>query len=213
MSSSGRVIGGAYMDAGVTTATFGSDLVVQTGIKGRKLTVETVKSWQEIPVEAKDSAFSAMGKAAAGVALPGRFGKAASAAVGAAFESRKPDHHVRLDWADGKQSLMKLPDALFTHLELILSSKRIANAEVLSSPQPAEDVVQPTIADKAFDLVSDLVKDRFPPKAKTSPEIAADPATKVDVADQLHKLGSLRDAGILTDEEFATKKAELLARL
>ncbi|MBG6237797.1 hypothetical protein IWX78_000752 [Mycetocola sp. CAN_C7] len=44
-------------------------------------------------------------------------------------------------------------------------------------------------------------------------ESAATPATQFDVADQLHKLGSLRDAGILTDEEFATKKAELLARL
>ena len=39
------------------------------------------------------------------------------------------------------------------------------------------------------------------------------PATQVDVEEQLHKLGSLQDAGILTDEEFATKKAELLARL
>jgi len=82
MSSFGRVIGGAYLDAGVTTATFGSDLVVQTGIKGRRLTADSVTAWQEIPVEAKDGAFTAMGKAAAGVALPGRFGKAASAAVG-----------------------------------------------------------------------------------------------------------------------------------
>jgi hypothetical protein len=39
------------------------------------------------------------------------------------------------------------------------------------------------------------------------------PATQVDVANQLHKLGLLRDAGIITDEEFATKKAELLSRL
>lgn len=31
-----------------------------------------------------------------------------------------------------------------------------------------------------------------------------------EVVDQLRKLGELRDAGILTDEEFAAKKASLL---
>lgn len=42
-------------------------------------------------------------------------------------------------------------------------------------------------------------------------QLAADP--KDEVFDQLHKLGSLRDAGIVTDDEFTAKKAELLARL
>lgn len=31
--------------------------------------------------------------------------------------------------------------------------------------------------------------------------------------DQIRKLAELHDAGILTDEEFTTKKTELLARL
>jgi hypothetical protein len=34
-----------------------------------------------------------------------------------------------------------------------------------------------------------------------------------DVFEQLHKLGALRDAGIVTPEEFEAKKAELLGRL
>lgn len=34
-----------------------------------------------------------------------------------------------------------------------------------------------------------------------------------DIADQIKKLADLRDAGILTEEEFATKKAELLDRM
>lgn len=148
MSSFGKVIGGAYLDSTVATATFGSDLVVQTGFKGRKLTAEHVKSWEEIPIETKDTAISAMGKAAAGVALPGRFGKAASAAVGA-----------------------------------------------------------------AFDLVSGLVKDRFSSGAKTSTDAPVTHAPQVDVTEQLRKLASLRDAGILSEEEFALKKTELLGRL
>lgn len=34
-----------------------------------------------------------------------------------------------------------------------------------------------------------------------------------DVADQIRKLAELRDAGILTEEEFAEKKADLLRRM
>jgi hypothetical protein len=37
-------------------------------------------------------------------------------------------------------------------------------------------------------------------------------AAEPDVADELTKLARLRDQGILTDAEFATQKAKLLAR-
>ena len=46
------------------------------------------------------------------------------------------------------------------------------------------------------------------PAAAPSPTPAA-----IDPMEQLTKLGQLRDAGVLTDEEFATKKAEILSRL
>ena len=49
------------------------------------------------------------------------------------------------------------------------------------------------------------------PAAGSSPPMTAAP--QPDVTDQLKKLGDLRDAGILTTEEFESKKAELLARL
>lgn len=42
---------------------------------------------------------------------------------------------------------------------------------------------------------------------------AAPAAGGTDVADQLRKLGELRDAGVLTAEEFDAKKTELLARM
>ena len=41
----------------------------------------------------------------------------------------------------------------------------------------------------------------------------SDAAGSVDVADQLKKLGELHATGVLTDEEFQAKKAELLKRL
>ncbi len=47
-----------------------------------------------------------------------------------------------------------------------------------------------------------------PPPVDVAPAAAG--AVTDDVVDQLKKLGELRDAGILTDEEFAAKKASLL---
>ncbi len=44
-----------------------------------------------------------------------------------------------------------------------------------------------------------------PTEAPASPQL--------DPIEQLKKLGELRDAGVLTDEEFAAKKAEVLARM
>ncbi|OLP58650.1 hypothetical protein BJF93_17590 [Xaviernesmea oryzae] len=56
-----------------------------------------------------------------------------------------------------------------------------------------------------------------PQRAASSPAAASPPsAARVDAQEILgliEKLASLRDAGILSDEEFATKKTELLARL
>ena len=39
------------------------------------------------------------------------------------------------------------------------------------------------------------------------------PAAAGDPIDQLRRLGELRDAGVLTEDEFAAKKAEILSRL
>ncbi|MFG2312855.1 DUF4429 domain-containing protein [Streptomyces sp. NPDC048566] len=47
-----------------------------------------------------------------------------------------------------------------------------------------------------------------PPPASTAPR--RDPA---DIADRIRHLGELHEAGLVTDEEFSAKKAELLAQL
>lgn len=50
------------------------------------------------------------------------------------------------------------------------------------------------------------------PSQQASPA-AAPAAPQPDVTAQLQQLASLRDSGILTEEEFAAKKAEILSRL
>jgi hypothetical protein len=56
-----------------------------------------------------------------------------------------------------------------------------------------------------------------PPAAAAAPNpapvIGSDPQSSSQIIDALERLGKLVQAGVLTDEEFRSKKAELLARL
>ncbi|HMO10869.1 MAG TPA: SHOCT domain-containing protein, partial [Actinotalea sp.] len=63
-------------------------------------------------------------------------------------------------------------------------------------------------AEQAFSLGSPLRKDRTAPPPP--PPVSAE---KPDVLEQLSKLAALRDAGVVTEDEFAAKKAELLSRM
>jgi len=56
-----------------------------------------------------------------------------------------------------------------------------------------------------------VVKDQMKGEDATSAVPAASDAP--DVVDQIRKLAQLRDEGLVTDEEFETKRAELLAKL
>lgn len=48
------------------------------------------------------------------------------------------------------------------------------------------------------------------PQQASAPPPQAPPAPAVDPIEQLAKLGELRDKGVLTEEEFAAQKAQLL---
>lgn len=75
---------------------------------------------------------------------------------------------------------------------------------------------QSTAQEVSFTSRPDPVQPR-PEQTWTQPDAAPAPAPQGASSDQifaaLEKLGSLRDMGILTDDEFAAKKAELLSRL
>lgn len=67
-------------------------------------------------------------------------------------------------------------------------------------------------------VVTDLILGKYDVAAPAAPVVPAavqpvPPAPQPDIHEQLQKLASLRDSGILTEEEFTAKKAELLARL
>ena len=216
MASYGRVIGGHYLNATVSPG-IGSQLVVQSGLKRRKLNEEQVAAWEEIDAESKSGTVSAVGQAVAGVVLPRFISKTASAAVGATLDATmRPPHTVRIDWADGKQSLIKLPDKLFTHLGLILKSRQTAVIEqapatVEAAPAPVAPL---SMAEQALTQLSGLLKNRIPaPATSTIDALSSTTALEPDVTERLTKLAALRDSGIITENEFAAKKSELLARL
>lgn len=50
-------------------------------------------------------------------------------------------------------------------------------------------------------------------KMAATPQVVVQQQAQPDIIEQIQKLASLRDVGILTEEEFSTKKAELLAKL
>ena len=64
--------------------------------------------------------------------------------------------------------------------------------------------------------------DEFDPSVKEAAEYALGHIAKhnenfahqvVDIAEQIAKLAALKEQGILSDEEFAAKKADLLAKM
>ena len=48
---------------------------------------------------------------------------------------------------------------------------------------------------------------------RPAPALHPTPPAAVDIPDQIRKLSLLRDEGVLTAEEFESKKAELLSRM
>jgi len=62
------------------------------------------------------------------------------------------------------------------------------------------------VTDKILGLASSVIQ-------RGALGAAAAPPAQQDVVEQIEKLASLHAAGILTDEEFAVKKAQLLDRL
>lgn len=63
--------------------------------------------------------------------------------------------------------------------------------------------------------IVDRIRHRLsaPSQPASAPVASSPPAAAPDPIELLRRLGELRDAGIVTDAEFAAKKAELLSRL
>ena len=208
MALYGKVIGGHYVNATINTNFKGELALTGQGFKRTpNLTAERVAAWEEVATVSRGGmadAVSKVGQAAARAGLPGATGKAAAAALSSTVEAvTGAPHTVRVDWTDGKQSLISLPDKLFQHLAVLLKDCRIASA----APAPA---AVPT-PEAPVGIVGQIAKLAAPTLGGlTAPALGG---SQPDVMEQIAKLAALRDQGALTEEEFAAKKTELLGRL
>ena len=205
LTNQGRVVGGHLATGAVIADPFGKGaLSIQHPLnpfRRHKINGETILEWEELVV--REGVAGAISQAAAKAALPGIVGKAVGAGLGAVVRT---GHTVRLDWSDGKQSVIELPEKLFTIFTALLKSKQVVD-ENAAQPEPMEPAgAQPGVTSSIVGLASSLIQRG---KQSTVGESTPQP----DVVEQITKLASLHSAGILKDEELAQKKVELLQRL
>lgn len=208
--ASGKVLGGQHVDAPVDINRKG-ELTVQLRavgqfvLKERPLSGAEVASWQEVQPEARGGALGLLGsagQAAAGAALPGFVGRAASAALGAGVSAAARARFVQVEWLAGEQSLLRLPEKLFSHLRLTLGSLEVSSG-IAPPAEPAKEGA-PTATDQVFAQIAGLIGDRRAPLGAVSKNV------QENVAQQLLQLATLRDQGALTEEEFVAAKTRLL---
>ena len=85
---------------------------------------------------------------------------------------------------------------------------------VITSGNTVDFRVSKDEAQAVKDTLTRLMLGSHPSQNQSAaPVVAAAPAAEPDAMEQITKLAGMRDAGILTDEEFNAKKAELLARM
>ena len=210
LSGQGRVVGGhlasgTVLSGGTGPLSRNSDLSIQhpsNPFKRHRINAETVTAWEELDV--RKGLAGTVGRAAASAAIPGRVGKAVGAGLGAAVNS---GHTVRVSWTDAKQSIIELPEKQFIVFSVLLKDLQVmASPEAGRTPDPLE--TQPRLSDRVVDLAQSVVA-----RNRSHPVGEAGASAANDVTDQIAKLAALHAQGILTDEEFADKKAELLKRL
>lgn len=198
-----KVVGGEYVNSTIELNRRGDLTLRSQGFRRTpNLTIEAVASWEELFPEARGAtaAVRNIGEAVSRAGLPGPFGKAAAAAVASTVDAvRGSVHTVRIDWTDGKQSVIQLPDRLFQHLAIVLKDCMIASEP--PEPQPSEPAEVAPIAG----VISQI--------GQIAQLAGVVPTGRPDVTEQIAKLAALRDQGVLTDEEFAAKKTELLSRI
>ena len=196
LTGQGRVVGGYLVNGTVVASMDG--LTVQMMVKRHKITRETVTAWEELKVE---KGAAKVISSVAGTILPRGIGKTLGATLSASVSL---GHTVKVLWVSGEESVIELPEKLFMILKNLLADIEVKN-EVQTSEEPSE--TKSSLADQLVDLASRVIPNKNP--AQSLPDESAQP----DVIAQLERLSTLRNQGVLSEEEFDVLKAELLNRL
>jgi hypothetical protein len=92
-------------------------------------------------------------------------------------------------------------------------ARALAPREVAPEAVAGVEELEPGHLAAVLELVTAAVPAPAPDMPRRPGARAAGAPAEPDAVDLLRKLGDLRDAGVLTEEEFTAKKAELLRRI
>jgi hypothetical protein len=215
ISGHGTVVAGHMVNCEVLAGKQG--LLIQ-GTLFSKLHVcsETVRDWRELKPE--QGVLQKGGVEAVAAFVPGRKGKALGAALGAVMTS---GHTVQINYVDGKHSVIELPNKLFMVLRAFLGDCQLPSPVQEDSGKELDSTLPGTVervagvAQQTVDAFSALIKRNTRVSAASSVvSVAAKSESKEkDVFQAISQLSQLHDSGIITDEEFTSKKSELLKKL
>ena len=119
---------------------------------------------------------------------------------------------------DVKQTMTQKARGVFTVLVHIQRSRGVEVVSMVDIPhgREAQRMINDTAHGARLAIQQNANTQTFRHQAQTSgtnPQPTPEPQTALDYVGQLSKLGELRDVGVLTEEEFAAKKAEILSRM
>lgn len=203
LTGQGRVVGGYLVNGTVVASKDG--LTVQMMVKRHKLTRESVSTWEELKVE---KGAAKVISSVAGTILPRGIGKTVGATLSASVSL---GHTVKVLWVGGEQSVIELPEKLFMILKNMLAEIEVKN-EVDGLTGPPE--VRTSLTEQLVDLASSVIPNRNNGEdcAVDSTQGASQSAPQPDVIEQLERLSTLRNQGVLSEDEFAILKADLLGK-
>lgn len=101
-------------------------------------------------------------------------------------------------------------DFPYDKISSVQCSKGMLSGKVTIFASGNKAVIENVTPKQQADSIADHIRDRISGASVASGQAEQ---TKADPYEQLRKLGDLRDAGVLTDEEFNEKKAALLSEI
>lgn len=116
----------------------------------------------------------------------------------------------------GKSGTEMIPVKSITSVTTKRDGMLNSKVVVVTSGNTIEFRVSHAEASETKDVLTRLILGSHPSQQANSvstTSVTPAPQQSEDIPAQIRKLGELRDAGILTEEEFAQKKAELLGRM
>ncbi|MEW1705935.1 SHOCT domain-containing protein [Microbacterium sp. NPDC089190] len=113
---------------------------------------------------------------------------------------------------NGKAGTEMIPVQSITSITTSRDGMMNSKVSVITAGNTVDFRVSHAEAKIVKDTLTRLMLGSHPAQAPAAPASAVPAAPAPDITAQLQQLAGLRDAGVLTEEEFATKKAELLAR-